>query len=68
MGAVQHYFATRDQMLLFALDYGNIVIATRARSWSPSVGRPPREAFRWFFSLYCRWIPTAAQAPGCGPR
>ena len=29
MGAVQHYFTTTDEMLLFALDYGNDLLAAR---------------------------------------
>lgn len=29
MGAVQHYFAATDEMLLFALEYGNDVLAAR---------------------------------------
>ncbi len=29
MGAVQHYFTTKDQMLLFALEYGNGILGTR---------------------------------------
>lgn len=29
MGAVQHYFTTRDEMLLFALEYGNSLLPAR---------------------------------------
>ncbi|MGH3159668.1 MAG: TetR/AcrR family transcriptional regulator [Streptosporangiaceae bacterium] len=31
MGAVQHYFTTRDEMLLFALEYGNGLLAARSQ-------------------------------------
>lgn len=52
MGAVQHYFRTTDEMLLFALEYGNTVIASRAQKLVAERGTiPPREAFRWLFSL-----------------
>ena len=34
MGAVQHYFTTKDEMLRFALAYGNTLLAERgARLW-----------------------------------
>jgi AcrR family transcriptional regulator len=31
MGAVQHYFTTKDQMLLFALEYGNGILGARVQ-------------------------------------
>jgi TetR/AcrR family transcriptional repressor of bet genes len=52
MGAVQHYFTTTDEMLLFALDYGNSLL--KARVPKLLAERPPgtpRETFRWFCSL-----------------
>jgi TetR/AcrR family transcriptional regulator, transcriptional repressor of bet genes len=52
MGAVQHYFTTRDEMLLFALEYGNSVLGERAQALIAEQ-RPatPRETFRLFFAL-----------------
>ena len=52
MGAVQHYFTTKDQMLLFALDYGNSLLAARVQELLAD--RQPatlRETFRLFFTL-----------------
>lgn len=52
MGAVQHYFTSKDQMLLFALDYGNSLLASRAQELLAD--RQPatqRETFRLFFTL-----------------
>ena len=52
MGAVQHYFTTRDQMLLFALEYGNRVLAERvARLLAERGPATPRENFRLLFTL-----------------
>jgi TetR/AcrR family transcriptional regulator, transcriptional repressor of bet genes len=52
MGAVQHYFTTRDEMLLFALEHGNGVLAERIQKLIAE-RRPatPREAFRLLFTL-----------------
>jgi AcrR family transcriptional regulator len=52
MGAVQHYFTTTDEMLLFALDYGNGLLRARVQQLLAE-RRPatPRENFRWFISL-----------------
>jgi TetR/AcrR family transcriptional repressor of bet genes len=52
MGTVQHYFTTRDEMLRFALEYGNGVIAARLQGL-PAGPEPasPREAVRLVFSL-----------------
>jgi TetR/AcrR family transcriptional regulator, transcriptional repressor of bet genes len=52
MGAVQHYFTTRDEMLLFALEYGNSVLAERVGKLLAE-RRPatPRENFRLLFTL-----------------
>jgi TetR/AcrR family transcriptional repressor of bet genes len=52
MGAVQHYFTTRDEMLLFALEYGNTVLAGRVGKLLAE-RRPatPRENFRLLFTL-----------------
>jgi TetR/AcrR family transcriptional repressor of bet genes len=52
MGAVQHYFSTTAEMLLFALEYGNTLIAARAQKLLAE--RPPataRESFRLLFTL-----------------
>jgi AcrR family transcriptional regulator len=52
MGTVQHYFTTRDQMLLFALDYGNDLLAARVQDLlAQRQPAAPRETFRWFFAL-----------------
>lgn len=52
MGAVQHYFTTRDQMLLFALEYGNSVLAERVgRLLAERRPATPRENFRLLFTL-----------------
>lgn len=52
MGAVQHYFTTRDEMLLFALEYGNTVLAGRVGKLLAE-RRPatPRENLRLLFTL-----------------
>jgi TetR/AcrR family transcriptional regulator, transcriptional repressor of bet genes len=52
MGAVQHYFTTRDEMLLFALEYGNRIFGARVQKLIAE-RRPAtlRETFRLFFSL-----------------
>lgn len=52
MGTVQHYFTTTDEMLLFALEYGNGLL--RARVQKLLAGRQaatPRETFRWFYGM-----------------
>jgi TetR/AcrR family transcriptional regulator, transcriptional repressor of bet genes len=52
MGAVQHYFAATDEMLLFALEYGNGLLAERIQQ--ELAGRAPaplRETFRWVCTL-----------------
>jgi TetR/AcrR family transcriptional regulator, transcriptional repressor of bet genes len=52
MGAVQHYFTTTDEMLLFALDHGNNLL--RSRFPELLARRQPvtaRETFRWFCGL-----------------
>jgi TetR/AcrR family transcriptional repressor of bet genes len=47
MGAVQHYFTTKDEMLLFALEYGNGLLAERIQKTIAEGGAPSqREAFR----------------------
>ncbi|MGO9078364.1 MAG: TetR/AcrR family transcriptional regulator [Streptosporangiaceae bacterium] len=52
MGAVQHYFTTRDEMLLFALEYGNGVLAARAQMLlAERKPATPRETFRLLFTL-----------------
>jgi AcrR family transcriptional regulator len=52
MGAVQHYFTTKDQMLLFALEYGNSLLAAHVQELVAE-RRPdtPRESFRLLFTL-----------------
>jgi len=52
MGAVQHYFTTKDEMLRFALGYGNTLLADRAtRLMAVQKPATPRETFRLFFTL-----------------
>jgi TetR/AcrR family transcriptional regulator, transcriptional repressor of bet genes len=52
MGAVQHYFTTRDEMLLFALAYGNTLLRERAiRLGAERKPATPREGFRLFCTL-----------------
>ena len=47
MGAVQHYFTTRDEMLRFALAHGNTLLAERAtRLIAEHKPATPRETFR----------------------
>jgi AcrR family transcriptional regulator len=47
MGAVQHYFTTRDEMLRFALAHGNTLLAERgARLLAERKPATPHEAFR----------------------
>jgi TetR/AcrR family transcriptional repressor of bet genes len=52
MGAVQYYFTTRDEMLLFALEQGNRMLAVRVQELLAE--REPatlRESFRLLFTL-----------------
>jgi AcrR family transcriptional regulator len=52
MGAVQHYFTTRDEMLLFALDYGNGLLATGFQELlAERKPATPRDNFRLFFTM-----------------
>ena len=52
MGAVQHYFTTKDEMLGFALAYGNTLLAERAtRLMAEQKPATPRQAFRLFCTL-----------------
>ena len=52
MGAVQHYFTTKDEMLRFALAYGNTLLAERAtRLMAEHQPTTPRQAFRLFCTL-----------------
>jgi len=52
MGAVQHYFTTKDEMLRFALAYGNTLLAERAtRLMAELKPATSREMFRLFFVL-----------------
>lgn len=52
MGAVQHYFTSTDEMLLFALEYGNGLFATRIQDLLAERGPlAPRAAFRLFCTL-----------------
>jgi TetR/AcrR family transcriptional regulator, transcriptional repressor of bet genes len=52
MGAVQHYFTSHDEMLLFALEYGNGLLARRLQDLLAE-HRPatPREAVRLLVGL-----------------
>jgi TetR/AcrR family transcriptional regulator, transcriptional repressor of bet genes len=53
MGAVQHYFTSTDEMLLFALDYGNGLFAARIQDLLADGGPlAPRATFR----LFCRLL------------
>jgi len=52
MGAVQHYFTSTDEMLLFALEYGNGLIAARIQVLLAERGPlAQRAAFRLFCTL-----------------
>jgi len=52
MGAVQHYFTTKDEMLHFALAYGNTLLAERAtRLMAEQKPTTPRETFRLLCTL-----------------
>jgi len=52
MGAVQHYFTTKDEMLLFALAHGNTLLAERGtRLAAERKPGTPRETFRLFCTL-----------------
>jgi TetR/AcrR family transcriptional repressor of bet genes len=52
MGAVQHYFTTKDEMLRFALAHGNTLLAERGtRLIAEHQPATPHEAFRLFCSL-----------------
>jgi TetR/AcrR family transcriptional regulator, transcriptional repressor of bet genes len=52
MGAVQHYFTTKDEMLQFALAYGHTLLAERAAGlMAERKPTTPRETFRLFCTL-----------------
>jgi TetR/AcrR family transcriptional regulator, transcriptional repressor of bet genes len=52
MGAVQHYFTTKDEMLRFALAYGNTLLAERGtRLGAERKPATPHETFRLFCTL-----------------
>lgn len=52
MGAVQHYFTAKDEMLGFALAYGNTLLAERGtRLVAERQPATPRETFRMFCTL-----------------
>ena len=51
MGAVQHYFTTRDEMLRFALAHGNTLLAERGTRLGRSAAATPRQTFRLFCTL-----------------
>jgi TetR/AcrR family transcriptional repressor of bet genes len=52
MGAVQHYFKTKDEMLLFALEHGNDLLAVRVQELLAEAGpRTLRATYRLFLSL-----------------
>ncbi|MGD0607847.1 MAG: TetR family transcriptional regulator C-terminal domain-containing protein [Streptosporangiaceae bacterium] len=52
MGAVQHYFTTRDEMLRFALAHGNTLLAERGtRLMAAHSPATPRETSRLFCTL-----------------
>jgi TetR/AcrR family transcriptional regulator, transcriptional repressor of bet genes len=52
MGTVQHYFTTTDEMLLFALDYGNGLLRARVQQLlDERKPATPRESFRLVFTL-----------------
>jgi AcrR family transcriptional regulator len=47
MGTVQHYFTTKDEMLLFALEYGNSVLGARIQELiAGHTPASPRASFR----------------------
>jgi TetR/AcrR family transcriptional regulator, transcriptional repressor of bet genes len=52
MGSVQHYFTARDEMLLFALDYGNTLLTARVQELlAERKPATPRATFRLLFTL-----------------
>ena len=52
MGAVQHYFTTKDEMLRFALAHGNTLLAARATTlMAQRKPATPRQTFRLFCTL-----------------
>lgn len=52
MGTVQHYFTSTDEMLLFALEYGNGLLGTRVQKLlAERKPATPRQTFRLFFTL-----------------
>ncbi|GAA2628923.1 TetR family transcriptional regulator C-terminal domain-containing protein [Actinomadura fulvescens] len=51
MGAVQHYFKAKEEMILFALEYGNENLAARMRQrMAAHPDTPPRDLYRYFFT------------------
>jgi TetR/AcrR family transcriptional regulator, transcriptional repressor of bet genes len=52
MGSVQHYFTTTDEMLLFALEYGNGLLGARIQELVAERGPATlREAYRLLYTL-----------------
>jgi TetR/AcrR family transcriptional regulator, transcriptional repressor of bet genes len=52
MGGVQHYFTTTDEMLLFALEYGNGLLAARVQELlAERQPATPREIWQLFCTL-----------------
>jgi len=52
MGAVQHYFTTKDEMLRFALAYGHTLLGERGtRQGEEHKPATPRETFRLLCTL-----------------
>ncbi|GAA3237280.1 TetR/AcrR family transcriptional regulator [Actinocorallia longicatena] len=52
MGSVQHYFKTKDEMLLFALEHGNAMLGPRVQRLLAEAGPLSlRETYRLFFTL-----------------
>ena len=68
MGAVQHYFTTRDEMLRFALGHGNALLAERGTRLLTEHQPPPRTRHSGCSApCCCPSTRTAGPPPGSGP-
>ncbi|MFC6934384.1 TetR/AcrR family transcriptional regulator [Actinomadura yumaensis] len=65
-GAVQHYFATREEMLVFAMDYASERTSRRVAEAVRDLGDPPhpRDVLRAMLTEMLPCIPTPARRAG----
>ncbi|MEO3783200.1 TetR/AcrR family transcriptional regulator [Actinocorallia sp. B10E7] len=59
MGAVQHYFKTKDEMVLFAMEHNQHLLAARVRK---RFAEPPGSAREWFRRVIQEMLPTSEES------